>query len=103
MEYKFSSDTRYMTSGINEKIPPHIQHLIWRLIEIKQLETKLDYLQVFNFVMKDEVLIIKHHQEEPPFEDETEIASKDYHNLNGLKIYVIDDITHSTMLLASEY
>ena len=98
---------RYMTQGVLHSIPVEIQMIVWAMIE--DLKTKIDsvdYLQVFELTAKcDEAgkpeQLIKHFQERPPHKAEVTIDCggtpvKD-------KIYVIDDETHSTMLLASEY
>jgi len=103
MKYTFDIGTRYITRGISEKVPPLIQHMMWTMIDHKKQTHTMDYLQVFELKRKNDLFIIRHHQEEPPFEEETEITDTSYHHLSGIKIYVIDDITHSTMLLANEY
>jgi len=94
---------RYITSGIKESIPPFMQNLLWYLIETMEVEEK-DYLQVFQL---DSVMVdgkrkqsIVHSQEQPDYRKDYAICAKQF--VTG-KIYVIDDRTHCTMLLAEEY
>ena len=75
---------------------------------IEALKTKiekLDYLQVFELKTKYDAdgkkkQNIRHFQEEPPYESVIVLECEEPLNQ---KIYVIDDETHSTMLLAEEY
>jgi hypothetical protein len=47
---------------------------------------------------------LTHSQEQPEYKKEYKYPLKDeFKALNHVKIYVIDDITHSTMLLSREY
>ena len=47
----FESSNRYMTSGINQRLPKEIQALLWIAIDARLLleKEKVDYLQVFTF------------------------------------------------------
>ena len=59
-----------------------------------------DYLQIFRLSVSGRKQKIIHEQEEPEYSQEYTI------NIElpvTEKVYVIDDETHSTMLLASEY
>lgn len=90
---------RYLTRGIHESIPFELQLFLWELIDSMKIEQ--DYLQVFELtVAKDAKQLLRHTQENPDYEV--------FYKLNvpnpvNAKIYVIDDINHSTMLLAEEY
>ncbi len=97
---------RYMTNGVLQTIPVEVQMLIWAMIdEFKNKVKAVDYLQVFELkpLCKENSQpqqLIHHSQECPPHKAEITINC-------GIpikeKLYVIDDETHSTMLLASEY
>lgn len=92
------NNNHFITSGIQERIPPLLQIIMWELIG--QMPVDKDYLQVFSLSCDNGRQKIKHTQEIPAY-------SKEYvFNLDNpvtAKIFVIDDKTHSTMLLANEY
>ena len=86
------------------EIPPELVMLLWAKIDVRMLANpNLDYLQVFNLDMVDElpnIQIITHTQERPKYEHETHItAQKAVYS----KVFVIDSGEYSTMMLASEY
>ncbi len=89
---------RYATKGINEEIPIITQVILWGLIDA--LEIKKDYLQVFNLMVENNCQKIVHTQEQPDYS--AEYIYRTNQPITA-KIYVIDDETHSTMLLADEY
>lgn len=96
---------RYMTIGIKNELPMDIQLFIWECIDkLKEKETELDYLQVFELkkARVDDIFfqLVEHRQEVPEYKKEYRIFPKEMVNA---KIFVIDDETHSTMLLAEEY
>jgi hypothetical protein len=101
----FDKSNRYMTKGINYEIPLELQLFMWNCIdELKEQGKELDYLEVFNIKQiskNDKVnIIITHSQEVPEYEKKYMIyADKPI----DAKVFVIDDRTHSTMLLADEY
>lgn len=95
------NNTRYMTSGIRERIPTMIMLQMWNMIE-EIPDEKRDYLQVFNLTWNNGTLTIKHTQEIPEYENTISYPNMDRKN-GEEKIFVIDDETHSTMLLAEEY
>lgn len=65
---------------------------------------KTDYLQVFEFNVKNGYLEIEHRQEEPLYKMVYRLKLLEtFKDLNKIVIFVIDDIDHSTMLLSSEY
>ena len=94
-----------MTKGINNKVPLSLQIIIWSQIDkIVASKISVDYLQVFTFEKRENKLVLIHHQEEPIYRNEIQFEMKDeFQNLVNTKIYVIDDLTHCTMLFASEY
>ena len=59
-----------------------------------------DYLQVFRLTTDDTTQHIIHSQEQPPYERKLEFHTDEPITA---KIFVIDDETHTTMLLAEEY
>ena len=89
---------KYITCGVDEKIPPLLQVIMWELIN--QMPVDKDYLQVFSLSCENGKQRIKHSQEEPEYENEYVF---DTGTAITEKIFVIDDVAHSTMLLASEY
>ena len=99
---KAFKNQKYITRGIQSTLPIEIQLLLWNMSDSMKV-TKKDYLQVFKFkiINKDENLIeIQHSQEKPKYINSINVVM----NINeSLTIFCIDDITHSTMLLAEEY
>ena len=79
-------------------MPPLLQIIMWELI--KQMPVDKDYLQVFSLSVKDGIQRIKHTQEVPEYSEEYVIYIE---NPVTQKVFVIDDKTHSTMILANEY
>ncbi len=88
---------RYITKGISQKVDPLLQIFMWHCIA--SLPEPKDYLQVFTVIADGKKLKIKHSQEDPEYEKECLLDAPFYVG----KIFVIDDKTHSTMLLAEEY
>ena len=100
------SSTRYKTCGVVNEIPIELQLILWDLIDqLKEKNHQLDYLQIFELKIKYDAdgkkkQHVRHFQEEPPYESVIILECEEPLNQ---KIYVIDDETHSTMLLAEEY
>ncbi|WP_372663795.1 DUF960 family protein [Cohnella sp.] len=98
------ASTKYVTNGIRDSLPPSMQNMLWYMIETMQVEDGKDYLQVFQLegIMVDGKLKqrIIHTQEQPEYRKEYALSVK---QIKSEKIYVIDDKTHCTMLLAEEY
>ena len=90
---------RYCTRGINETVPILTQIVLWHLIDSMEVEKK-DYLQVFRLTTDSKTQHVTHTQEQPPYERTLEFRTD---NPITAKIFVIDDETHTTMLLAEEY
>lgn len=72
---------------------------MWELINEMPVDSR-DYLQVFNLSCENGRQKIKHSQEEPEYRREY-VFNTGTHITE--KIFVIDDGTHSTMILANEY
>ena len=90
---------RYATSGINSELPLLTQIILWGLIDTMEVVRK-DYLQVFLLSADGENQRIIHEQEQPEYRKEYLLPSE---NPVTAKVFVIDDESHSTMLLAEEY
>ena len=90
---------KFLTRGIENEIPPWLINLMWYMILTMETDEK-DYLQVFNLTKKPTGQHIVHTQEQPPYRYELDVPCTD---AVDAKVFVIDDKTHSTMLLASEY
>ena len=103
----FNREKRYVTGGIDERLSPDLQRLIWTAIDMRLLfpAKKIDYLQVFTFKKIDEEILSLHHeQEEPPILNVHYTNYRpEYEEILHEKIFVIDDGDHSTMLFAYEY
>ena len=92
------NNKRYITCGVSENIPPLLQIILWGLID--EMPVDKDYLQVFSLSEEDGKQKIKHSQEVLGYSEEYVF---DMENIVTNKVFVIDDKTHSTMLLAEEY
>lgn len=94
-----------MTIGVKENISLDLQLFMWNEIEERiNARKKVDYLQVFNISVIDEVrgiVKIEHTQEVPEYKNTSIIKSKDLRS--KLKVFVIFESEYATMMLASEY
>ena len=96
-----------MTIGIKENLGIDMQLFIWSEIEKRiNLKEDVDYLQVFNIKIVDEIndiVEIEHTQEIPKYKNISVIKSKGVKN--NLKVFVILELEagYATMLLATEY
>ena len=97
MIYIFNNK-HFITCGIQENVPPLLQIIMWELIN--QMPVDKDYLQVFSLSDDNGKQRIKHTQEVPEYSKEYVFNTDEPITT---KIFVIDDKTHSTMLLANEY
>ena len=89
---------RYMTCGVDSTIPLELQMFLWECVE--RMPAPKDYLQVFELKPVGSLQSITHRSEEPEYHMEyllpLEVPITE-------KLYVIDDGSHSTMLLAEEF
>ena len=90
---------RFVTKGVAEQVSPLLQNFMWQCID--DMTAPKDYLQVFELNIEDGKQKVIHIQEQPEYKAEYLIKS-DAPLFVG-KIFVIDDETYSTMLLAEEY
>ena len=93
------SEKRCTTRGIESEIPLWLQHLLWFMRDGIETDAK-DYLQVFELTRTAAGQHIVHTQEQPSYRYELDVPCED---AVTTKVYIIDDKTHVTMLLASEY
>ena len=89
---------RFLTRGVQAEIPIELQLFLWNCID--NLPEERDYFQVFALKEIDGKQHIHHFSEQPEYSKEYQISTE---KPITAKIYVIDDIDHSTMLLAEEY
>lgn len=89
----------FLTSGISARIPPLLQLIMWEMAENME---QADYLQIFELEKTADGILILHKQEVPPYEHTFLLRDFNIPEHNE-KVYIIDDETHSTMLLAEEY
>ena len=89
---------RFLTKGVQAEIPIELQLFLWNCID--NLPEERDYFQVFALKEIDGKQHIHHLSEQPEYSKKYTIALA---NQINQKVYVIDDIDHSTMLLAEEY
>ena len=95
---------KYITRGIQMEVPAWMQEFMWQSINKMDVVTK-DYLQVFRLTQSDQsgraVQKVVHSQEVPLYKKEYFFPGAA--DIIETKIFVIDDSTHCTMLLAEEY
>ena len=94
------SKGRYLTIGVDEKIPIDIQIFMWKAVD--NMPEPKDYLQVFNLTVHNGLQVIRHTSEKPKYEM-TYILTSLLTKAVTAKVYIIDDGDHCTMLLAEEY
>lgn len=103
-KYTFNPTTRYLTRGISETVPLEIQLFMWSEIDKVVKAERVDYLQVFEFRVKENHIEVEHRQEDPNYKKIHKIKKiESYLKLDKIIVYVLDDIDHSTMILSSEY
>ena len=90
---------KFLTRGIESGIPAWLVHLMWHMVLTMEVKEK-DYLQVFTLTKTPTGQHIVHEQEQPLYRYELDVPCDD---AVGAKVFVIDDSTHSTILLAEEY
>ena len=93
------NNKRFITRGISDAVPTNLQLLMWELID--ETPGDKDYLQVFSLSAENGKQKIVHTQEVPEYSAEYVFDCEEEPITS--KIFVIDDVTHATMLLASEY
>ena len=92
------NNKRYLSRGVDDTIPIELQLFMWGCID--QLPEPRDYLQVFDLEQVGIMQSITHRSEQPEHRKVYLLPSD---SPITEKLYVVDDLTHSTMILASEY
>lgn len=87
---------KFLTHGITAQLPLWIINMLWLMI----LTSEKDYLQVFTLTKSPTGQHIVHEQKQPLYRYELDVLCDD---AIDAKVSVIDDLTHSTMLIAEEY
>ena len=96
------TNARYITCGIQAEIPGDIQYHLWLQIDyLLKNKQKLDWLQVFKLAPLVGCLQIIHTQEKPTRRREFTLCTEE--PSITATIFVIDDGSYTTMLLAEEY
>lgn len=93
------NNKRYLTKGVSERIEICYQMIMRSMIDNMNVEK--DYLQIFQFDWKNNVLTITHSQEQPFYKKVYKLPCQSA--VKTEKVYVIDSEEYSTMLLAEEY
>jgi len=100
----FNPLTRIQTRGIKYNLSKELINFIWGKIDELNSIKVIDYLQVFEFRVKKNTLVIEHRQEVPKFKKKYILSNfNNIHKYDYMKIFVIDDFDYSIMMLASEY
>ena len=99
----FKKENRYVSRQVNETVPIQLQILMWSMIDSLKEKKKLDYLQIFRLKVKENKVLIEHEQEVPPYKEKYEVEKAKFPIEHDMKIYVIDSVDYSTMILAEEY
>lgn len=100
------NNNRCITRGVNSEVDIRLQIIMWSLIDKlnESEDIEIDYLQVFHIYKKQDKILLEHKQKVPEYQKLYEINNMGYVKLEEkLKLFVIDDIDHSIMLLAQEY
>ena len=90
---------RYLTRGVDAKIPLDIQIFLWNVIN--HMPESKDYLQVFRLNDVNGLQVIEHSAEQPEYQMQYILTQIEKPVI--AKIYCIDSKDYCTMLLAEEY
>ncbi len=108
-KYFLSDELHISTCGIKNKVDPIIEYVLWSMIEeAGKSGIELDWMQIFKLKTvrtrsKDRLLLkITHIQEEPAYESRFSLSIEPEEALNGT-IWVMDDLTHATMMWDYEH
>ena len=92
------NNQRYLTNGVQAEIPLELQLFMWECLD--RMSEPKDYFQVFRLENLGGIQKITHFSEQPEYHKEYLIPTN---KPITAKIYIIDNDTYSTMLLAEEY
>ena len=100
----FNKENRYVSRGANSVIHIGLQLIIWNLIDELKRKKEVDYLQIFRISKEDDKkIILEHEQEVPKYKEKYSIELSDIKITGAIKVYVIDSVDYSTMILAEDY
>ena len=100
----FNKQNRYVSREANSVIDIRLQLIMWNLIDELKEKKEVDYLQIFRISKEDDKkTIIEHEQEVPKYKVKYSIEILDIEITGVIKVYVIDSVDYSTMILAEEY
>jgi hypothetical protein len=97
------NNTRHTSHGINVEIPAEIVSALWTMVDnLKQTGFEIDYLHVFRLSSHGDEQHIIHSQEQPAYKNEVSVRFM-CEPIRQIKIYIIDNGSYTTMMLATEY
>jgi hypothetical protein len=100
----FEPFTRMLTLTIKENIPKEIIEFLWTKIDRLVVKKQTDYLQIFIFSIKGDKLLVEHRQEVPKYRKKYVLEGiKDIYKYRNLRIYAIDEVYYSIMMVSEEY
>ena len=100
----FNKENRYVSRCANSAIDIRLQLIMWNLIDELKMKGEVDYLQIFRISKEDDKkIIIEHEQEVHKYKKKYSIELLDIEITGVIKVYVIDSVDYSTMILAEEY
>ena len=100
----FNKQNRYVSREANSVIDIRLQLIMWNLIDELKEKKEVDYLQIFRISKEDDKkIIIEHEQEVPKYKEKYSIELSDIKITGAIKVYVIDSVDYSTMILAEDY
>lgn len=100
----FNPLTRCQTKGVKVLLNQDIINILWNYIDKLNKYGELDYLQVFEFKVIKNKLVVEHRQEVPHYKRKYIISDVNIiYNLNKVIVFVIDNNDYSIMMLSDEY
>lgn len=93
----FDKERRYISEEVSMKLPIDLIIILWNLIDDMTLE--LDYLQTFEITTTKKHIKILHMQDRPQYSHTLYLESS-FELPAYLKVLVIDDGNHVTMIIA---
>lgn len=108
-KYFLPDELHISTWGVKDKVNPIIEYIIWSMMdEARKSGLEMDWMQIFKLKTvrtrsKDRLLLkITHIQEDPAYESRFSLSIEPEEALDGT-IWVMDDLTHATMMWDYEH
>ena len=108
-DYFVPGESKVTTWGIRNRLDLNLQNLLWiETYMLKENGIKADHMQIFKLKTvrtrsKDTALLkVAHTQEAPYYENNFSIRIELDMAVNGT-VWMIDDLTHATMMWDTEY